>query len=130
MGGGLGCALRYFAMVDKLPEYHSFRVFLSDTVAASVPVLAELTVLGTVPVADAPEVAEATVRASEATELVEPVVEAALEASDAFENATLDIWNYTRLFVGTGYGGICEEGMEEAEKEWPMEEWWSWEMGG
>ena len=117
-------------MADKLLEYHSFRGFLSDTVAASVPVLAESTLLGTVLVADAPEAAEATVLASEATELMEPVVEAASEASHAFEDATLDIWNYTRLFVGTGYGGICEGGREQAEKEWPMQEWWSWGMGG
>jgi len=96
-------------MVDKLLEYHSFRDFLCDTVAASVPVLAELTVLGTVLVADAPEAVEATVLTSEATELVEPVVEAASRASEAFEDATLDIWNYTWLFVGTGYQGICEE---------------------
>lgn len=89
-------------MVDKLLEYHSFRDFLFDTVAASVPVLAVLTVLGTVLVADAPEVAEATVLASEATELVEPVVEAASEASDALEDATLDIWSYTRLSNGAG----------------------------
>ena len=122
MGGGLGSALRYFAMVDKLLEYHSFRDSLSDTVAASVPVLAELTVLGTVLVADALEVAEATVRASEAAELVEPAVEAASEASDAFEDETLDIWNYTRLFVGTGYEGICEEDREEAAKEMEMGE--------
>ena len=66
-----------------------------------------MTELGAVLAFDAPEVAEATELAPESPELAEPVVEAASEASETLEDATLDIWSYTRMPKGTGNDGFA-----------------------